>query len=80
MKNQLITYFANKTVEQIVTKFTSIFTPNQVRVYLGVFKINAGEKRRMSIFLFSSASFLGCCQRKNKFSTFGVYSQWNKLN
>ena len=64
MKNRLITYFANKAVEQVVTKFTSIFTPNQVWVYLGVFKINAGEKRRMSVFLFSSASFLSAANAK----------------
>ena len=34
----------------------------------------------MSIFLFSSASFLATVKAKNKFSPFWVYIQWNKLN
>ena len=51
---------AIKGVNQVVTRFTPFFTPkNQYWVYFfWIFKINAGEKRRMSIFFFSLASSL----------------------
>ena len=56
---------AIKGVNQVVTRFAPFFTPKKSRlVYFLIFKINAGEKRRMSIFLFSSASFLSAAQAK----------------
>ena len=64
---------AAKGVNQVVTRFTPFFTPkNQGWVYFfWIFKINAGEKRRMSVFLFSSASFLSAANAKISLVCFG---------
>ena len=71
---------ANKGVNQVVTRFAPIFTPkNQGWVYFfWIFKINAGEKRRMSVFLFSPASFLSAANAKISLVRFGYIA--NEVN
>ena len=68
---------AKKGVNQVVTRFTPFFTPQRnqgwVKIF-EIFKINADEKRRSTVFLFSSASLL-CYRSKNKFS-----SLWDSLS
>ena len=75
---------AEKGVNQVVTRFTPFFTPkNRGWVYFLNFKINAGEKRRMSLFLFFFlfvSIFFWLPSNQNKFSPFWVYSKRNKLN
>ena len=71
---------AAKGVNRVVTRFAPFFTPqNRGWVYFfEFFKINAGEKRRMSVFLFSSASFLSAAQAKIGLFRFGYIA--NGLN
>ena len=52
--------------------FLSLPTPQR-------YKNIADEKRSCNDFFFVSI-FFECCHRKNKFSPFWVYSQWDKLN
>lgn len=42
------------------------------------YKNNADEKKIYNIFFFRQ--HILCCQCKNKFSPFWVYSKWDKLN